>query len=176
MRSKPKQTDESPWGYAFAGLAAIGFAAVIQFALDELPAAALNYFPIGKLALTVPLAALGVVLVLRDLFTNLLRRPAVAAQAPREKVARTQREPAPPAALPQDEDSAPSADQYDSAQFEAELAQAEDADFGSSEELDLEVGEPLEEDMGPKIPALRGRFTWLLGDEAYKPGTRREEA
>lgn len=143
MHAKRNQTQEDRWGYAVAGTAAIGFAALIQFAFDDLPPAALVYLPVGKLALTVPLAALGGVLIARDLFANLGRRPAAVVQTQTE-----------PATLDE---------------------QPQDVNFAPDEELDLETGEPLEEEMGPKIPALRGRFTWLLGDDSYDPAARRRE-
>jgi hypothetical protein len=87
----------SKWGYATAGAIALGFAAVIQFAfggLDDEALASLPAFIVvpyefaGKLGLTVPLAALGLILILRDVIPNLngvrgtkgapaaLRRPA----------------------------------------------------------------------------------------------------
>jgi hypothetical protein len=81
------QAGQNGWGYAFAGLLALAFAAAIQFAFGELtPEAAddLPYFgPVykvaGKLGLTVPLAALGFGLVLLDVFRHLRRPKAVPA-------------------------------------------------------------------------------------------------
>lgn len=165
MRSRSKKSDESPWGYAVAGVVALAFASLIQFALGELPHNVLKYVPIGKLVLTVPLAAWGVALIARDLVANFGRRPA--------RVARTRSEPAPretPSA------TAPAAVADSGSVSDEELGSELVPEFAADGELDLEVGEPLEEDMGPKIPALRGRFTWLLGDESYKPGARRGEA
>jgi hypothetical protein len=71
--------NESKWGYAIAGCIALAFAAVIQFAfggLDEemlanLPAVVtVPYGIAGKLGLTVPLAILGLGLILRDTMAN----------------------------------------------------------------------------------------------------------
>ena len=160
MRSKRKNTDDSPWGYAVAGFVALAFAALIQFALAELPHNVLKYLPVGKLAMTVPLAALGIALIARDLVAN-LGRPAV-------RVVRVRSEPTQRSPQPQEADPMPDSDAVPS----EELALAP----VPTEELDLEIGEPLAEDMGPKIPALRGRFSWLLGDESYQRGARRGEA
>jgi len=177
MRSKPKHTDESPWGYAFAGVVALTFAALIQFALAELPPNVLKYLPIGKLAMTVPLAAWGLALIARDLVANLGKRPVVV---------RKSREPAPheapsePASsvvvVSQDAETVTDPDPVSVAE-QAPVSVGELAlESVSGEELDLEVGEPLPEDLGPKIPALRGRFSWLLGDESYRRRARRGEA
>jgi hypothetical protein len=68
------------WGYAFAGLIALGFAALIQVAfhgLDEetlanMPAAVtVPYGFAGKLGITIPLALLGLGLIVRDGLANL---------------------------------------------------------------------------------------------------------
>jgi hypothetical protein len=76
--------DNVKWGYAIAGAIALGFAAVIQVAfggLDEetlakLPAVvAVPYGIAGKLGITVPLALLGIGLILRDAFVNLNVNP-----------------------------------------------------------------------------------------------------
>jgi hypothetical protein len=160
MRARPKKTEEYRWGYAVAGIVALAFASLIQFALAELPHDVLKYVPIGKLALTVPLAAWGVALIARDLVAN-FGRPTV-------RISRARSERAQPAPRPQEAEPMPDSDVVPSEELALESV--------SDEELDLEVGEPLEEETGPKIPALRGRFTWLLGDESYKPGARRGEA
>jgi hypothetical protein len=97
---RAQTTPEDPgskWGYATAGAIALGFAAVIQFAFGGLDDEALANMPAvivvpyefaGKLGLTVPLAALGLFLILRDAISNVkgagvasaahaaLRRPA----------------------------------------------------------------------------------------------------
>jgi hypothetical protein len=160
MPSKRKNTDESPWGYAVAGCVALAFAALIQFALAELPHNVLKYLPIGKLAMTVPLAALGIALIARDFVANFGKPPAV--------VVRTSRERARPAPQPRAADPTPDSDVVPTEELALESV--------PEEEPDLEIGEPLAEDLGPKIPALRGRFSWLLGDDSYKPRARREEA
>src|SRR5688572_12511287 len=96
----PETTPDDPgskWGYATAGAIALGFATAIQFAfggLDDEALASLPAFIVvpyefaGKLGLTVPLAALDLILILRDVIPNLngtrgtsgapaaLRRPA----------------------------------------------------------------------------------------------------
>jgi hypothetical protein len=85
MRSPRPETDQetkavnSKWGFATAGAIALGFAAVIQFAFGGLGDEALANLPAfivvpyefaGKLGLTVPLAALGLILILRDVVAN----------------------------------------------------------------------------------------------------------
>lgn len=74
--SPTSNDQEIKWGYAFAGAIALGFAAVIQFVfagLDEdslarLPGfVKLAYGIGGKLGITVPLALLGLGLIIRDL-------------------------------------------------------------------------------------------------------------
>jgi hypothetical protein len=71
--------NESKWGYAVAGGIALAFAAVIQFAFGGLDAEMLENLPAvvtvpygvaGKLGLTVPLAVLGLGLILRDVLVN----------------------------------------------------------------------------------------------------------
>jgi hypothetical protein len=70
---------EMKWGYAFAGVLAIGIAVVVQFAFGELdqegqenlPAIlAVPYALGGKLGLTIPLAVIGLGLVLRDILVH----------------------------------------------------------------------------------------------------------
>src|SRR5262245_57770374 len=94
MRANQKKTEEYRWGYAVAGSVAVGCAALIQFAFDDLHPNTLQNFPaaisgpysaVGKLALTVPLAVLGAGLVARDLVANLVPRPAVARRARTER-------------------------------------------------------------------------------------------
>lgn len=79
--TKPQETDSASmkWGYAFAGACAIGFAALIQVAFGGLDEEALANLPAvvtvpygiaGKLGITVPLALLGVGLILRDVLVN----------------------------------------------------------------------------------------------------------
>jgi hypothetical protein len=74
-------TDDRPlkWGYAIAGAFAIGFAALIQVAfegLDEetlanLPAiVAIPYGVAGEMGITIPLAVLGLGLILRDVLSH----------------------------------------------------------------------------------------------------------
>jgi hypothetical protein len=67
------------WGYAFAGACALGFAALIQVAFGGLDEESLGRLPAivtvpyglaGKLGITVPLALLGVGLILRDVLVN----------------------------------------------------------------------------------------------------------
>ena len=166
MGSRTKKTEEYRWGYAVAGIVALSFASLIQFAFAELPHNILKYVPIGKLVLSVPLAAWGAALIARDLVAN-LGRPTV-------RVVRSRREPALPAPQPREADPMPDSDVVPSGELEAESVSGEES--VTDEEPDLEVGEPLEEDLGPKIPALRGRFTGLLCDDASKPGARRGEA
>jgi hypothetical protein len=81
----PTQEDkEIKWGYAFAGAIALGFATVIQFAFGSLDDDSLARLPGfiklaygigGKLGITVPLALLGLGLIIRDLASH---RPAAA--------------------------------------------------------------------------------------------------
>jgi hypothetical protein len=160
MRARPKTTEEYRWGYAVAGVVALAFASLIQFAFAELPHNVLKYVPIGKLALTVPLAAWGIALIARDLVANLGRSIV--------RVSRARSEPPQPAPQPQEAEPMPDSDAVPSEKLALESV--------SDEELDLEVGEPLEEEMSPKIPALHGRFSWLLRDDSYQPGARRGEA
>jgi hypothetical protein len=72
-------TGAMKWGYAFAGACALGFAALIQVAFGGLDEEALANLPAivtvpygiaGKLGITVPLALLGVGLILRDVLVN----------------------------------------------------------------------------------------------------------
>lgn len=74
---------EMKWGYAFAGVLAVGFAAVIQFVfgdlnqegIDNLPAIlAVAYSAAGKIGLTIPLAVIGAALVVFDVWRSLKRR------------------------------------------------------------------------------------------------------
>ncbi len=116
---------EVKWTFGFVGVLAIGTAAGVQFALGDLDPDTEGNLPellsvlhafAGKLALTVPLATIGLCLLLRDVLT---RRNGHRQAAP---VARTE----PRAARP------PVAE--------------------------LETGEPLPEEGGPRIAAVRGRF------------------
>ena len=77
----PQETDTGSmkWGYAFAGACAVGFAALIQVGFDGLDEEAQANLPAivtvpyglaGKLGITVPLALLGVGLILRDVVVN----------------------------------------------------------------------------------------------------------
>lgn len=82
MRSNTLETSDPgamKWGYAFAGACALGFAALIQAAFGGLEEESLANLPAivtvpygiaGKLGITVPLALLGVGLILRDLLVN----------------------------------------------------------------------------------------------------------
>lgn len=80
MSTAPNSDEkEIKWGYAFAGLLAIGIAAVVQFAFGELdsegqanlPAIlAAPYALAGKLGLTVPLVVIGLCLILRDVLIH----------------------------------------------------------------------------------------------------------
>jgi len=77
----PQRTDNDSlkWGYAIAGACALGFAALIQIAFDSLDETALERLPAfvtipygiaGKLGITIPLAALGLGLILRDVLVH----------------------------------------------------------------------------------------------------------
>lgn len=77
--SKGISDSSMKWGYAFAGACALGFAALIQVAFDGLDEEALANLPdivtvpygiAGKLGITVPLALLGIGLILRDALVN----------------------------------------------------------------------------------------------------------
>jgi hypothetical protein len=81
MKPLSQETDAGSlkWGYAFAGACAVGFAALIQVAFDGLDEEALANLPAivtvpyglaGKLGITMPLALLGVGLILRDVMVN----------------------------------------------------------------------------------------------------------
>ena len=72
-------SDDLKWGYAFAGVCALGFAAVIQFAFGQLDEEALSNLPAivtvpyaiaGKLGITITLAVVGLCLVARDVLVN----------------------------------------------------------------------------------------------------------
>src|SRR5262245_31932748 len=89
------ETGESKWGYAVAGAIALGFAAVIQFAFGGLDEDSLARLPGfikvaygvgGKLGITVPLALLGLGLIIRDLAAT---RPAAAATSASTSTARS---------------------------------------------------------------------------------------
>jgi hypothetical protein len=137
MRSNTRETPDAgamKWGYAFAGACALGFAALIQVAFDGLDEEALARLPAivtvpygmaGKLGITVPLALLGVGLILRDLLVN---RRAVAAR--------------PEAAVP------------GRATRNARARQAEPVTAPVAVE-ELEVGEPLADEMSSPAPAAK---------------------
>jgi len=91
--TRPQESNEASmkWGYAFAGACAIGFAALIQVAFGGLDEEALANLPAlvtvpygiaGKLGITVPLAMLGVGLILRDVLVNQRGNPSGTAPAP----------------------------------------------------------------------------------------------
>src|SRR4051812_30506619 len=128
MPSKRKKTDDSPWGYAVAGVVALAFAALIQFALAELPSNVLKYLPIGKLAMTVPLAAWGVALIARDLVAN-LGRPAV-------RVVRVRSEPAQQPSQPQEADPMPDSDVVPTGELALESVSGEELALGSGPSLE----------------------------------------
>ena len=134
------------WGYAFAGACALGFAALIQVAFDGLDEDALANLPAiitipygiaGKLGITVPLAMLGVGLILRDVMVNGRGNSMATAATPSSRLSKI-----PGVRTPQPEVSR-----------------------GSVE--DLEMGEPIADDPPPiapskqpvkKIAALAGGF------------------
>lgn len=77
--NEPSGADNMKWGYAIAGAFALGFALLIQVAFDgldeegaaNLPAiAAVPYSIAGKPGITVPLALIGLGLILRDALVN----------------------------------------------------------------------------------------------------------
>jgi hypothetical protein len=80
MNTDPKDEDkEMKWGYAIAGVLAIGIAAVVQFVFgdldqetqENLPALfAIPYAMGGKLGLTIPLAVIGLILLLCEAFLH----------------------------------------------------------------------------------------------------------
>ena len=103
MNTDPKAEDkEVKWGYAFAGVLAIGIAAVVQFAFgdldqetqDNLPAIfAIPYAVGGKLGLTVPLCVIGLCLILRDaLFQGGGKKQAATSPRPSKRAARQEEE------------------------------------------------------------------------------------
>ena len=79
------ESDDRKWGALIAGASIVGIAACLQFAyaglhehtLAKLPASVAHAYSVaGKLILTVPLAALGVLLVVGSVVTNLRERAA----------------------------------------------------------------------------------------------------
>lgn len=85
--AKDADTNESKWGYAFAGAIALGFAGVIQFAFGGLDEETLEIMPAivkvpyeiaGKLGITVALAVIGLSLIARDVIVNRVSRSEVA--------------------------------------------------------------------------------------------------
>lgn len=100
---------EHRWGYAFAGVLAVAFAAVIQFAFGELDADTAEMLPsvfgaayaiAGKYGLTVPLAFLGACLILWDVARGGGGQKHQAAATKTAAVAKLAAEPVSPAAEP----------------------------------------------------------------------------
>lgn len=98
MNSEAKDEEkEIKWGYAFAGLIAIGIAAAVQFAFGDLDEETLANMPAvlsipyelgGKLGLTVPLAVVGLCLILRDVLVHGGGSKQTATPAPRTAASR----------------------------------------------------------------------------------------
>ena len=171
LRRPSPTTEETKWGYAIAGGIALGFAAIIQFAFGDLEGESLANLPAfvripytvaGKLGLTVPLALLGLGLIIRDVLASRRTGAAQVVSLPRGAgLKRGSSCAVPPVPVP-----APAATEP------ADSAADPNAEPIAEE---LEAGEPLpeEEQTGSgrrKIPALPGRFDGRVSSEEAATG------
>jgi hypothetical protein len=173
LRRQSATVEETKWGYAIAGGIALGFAAIIQFAFGDLEGESLANLPAfvripytvaGKLGLTVPLAILGLGLVIRDVLASRRTGAAQVVSSPRGAGLKRGSSPAvPPAPTP--------------APAPAVAEPADSAADPNAEPIaeELEAGEPLpeEEQTGSgrrKIPALPGRFDGRVSSEEAATG------